>query len=107
MPSESAILFHLGRGDVTPADVIALSDGRYRAMLDPSDEYTKRIDRGAELVQRRISAEGRLRGITTRMRSVDTPGSDDEMQQRVRQSFTRYHEVGIGDALPDRPRCVT
>ena len=102
MPSESAILFHLGRGDVTPADVIALSDGRYRAMLDPSDEYAKRIDRGAELVQRRVTAEGRLRGITTRMRAVDAPGSNDDIQQRVRQSFTRYHEVGVGDALPDR-----
>ena len=101
MPSESAILFHLGRGDVTPADVIALADGRYRAMLDPSEEYASRIDRGAELVQRRVAAEGRLRGVTTRMRAVDEPGSD-RAQQQMRQSFTRYHGVGVGDTLPDR-----
>lgn len=102
MPAESAILFHVGRGDVTPADIIAFADGRYRASLDPDDDYTARIERGAELLQRRVGAEGRTRPVTSELVSaalgtvprgpVPAPGRD----------FVQHYACGVGPVLSDR-----
>ena len=101
MAAESASVFQFGKGEVKTADVISFADGRYRAMLDPSDEYEARINRGAEFVSRRVSMDGRLRGVTSKMAAVGGPMSED-ISQRLRQSFTRYHGCGVGEVLSDR-----
>jgi histidine ammonia-lyase len=56
MANESAVLFKLGAHEVTPADIVALADGRYRAMLDGEEAYRQRLERGAEIVARRLEA---------------------------------------------------
>ena len=56
MANESAVLFKLGAHEVTPADIVALADGRYRAMLDSEEAYRQRLERGAEIVARRLEA---------------------------------------------------
>jgi hypothetical protein len=63
MASESAVLFKLGSHEVTPADIVALADGRYRAMLDGEEAYRQRLERGAEIVARRLEAGDGLTGL--------------------------------------------
>jgi len=98
MPAESAIVFHLGRGDVTPSDVIAFADGRYRAMLDPSAEYVERIERGANLAQQRAQQGG----ATDPKLWAATDGHGADAQMQLRQSLTRYHGCGLGGTFSDR-----
>lgn len=56
MASESAVLFKLGAHQVAPGDIVALADGRYRAMLENDDAHRQRLERGAEIVARRLEA---------------------------------------------------
>jgi histidine ammonia-lyase len=63
MAIESAVLFKLGSHDVTPTDVVALADGRYRALLESDEAYRQRIERGAEIVARRLEAGDALTGL--------------------------------------------
>lgn len=63
MASESAVLFKLGSHEVTPGDIVALADGRYRALLDGDEAYRQRLERGAEIVARRLEAGDALTGL--------------------------------------------
>jgi histidine ammonia-lyase len=62
MASESTVLFKLGSHEVTPGDIVALADGRMRAMLDSDEAYRQRLERGAEIVARRLEAGDGLTG---------------------------------------------
>lgn len=63
MASESAVLFKLGSHEVTPSDIVALADGRFRALLDDDASYRQRLERGAEIVVRRLDAGDALTGL--------------------------------------------
>jgi len=63
MVNDSAVLFKLGSDEVTPGDVVALADGRYRALLDGEDAYRQRLERGAEIVGRRLDAGDALTSL--------------------------------------------
>lgn len=63
MASESAVLFKLGTHPVTPSDIVAFADGRYRAVLDDNEGHRKRLQRGAEIVARRLEAGDALTGL--------------------------------------------
>lgn len=63
MASESAVLFKLGAHDVTPGDIVAIADGRYRALLEEGEPYRQRLARGAEIVAQRLEAGDGLTGL--------------------------------------------
>lgn len=63
MASDSAIFLKLGSDPVTPSDVVGLADGRARAMLDSDPAYRQRLERGAQIVERRLSAGDALTGL--------------------------------------------
>ncbi len=54
MASESAVLFKLGANEVTPLDIVALADGRYRALVENDEAHRQRIERGADVVTRQL-----------------------------------------------------
>lgn len=56
MVSESATLFQLGVRPVKPADIVALADGRIRAVIGLHAEHRDRIERGAKIVEERLAA---------------------------------------------------
>lgn len=56
MANESAVLFKLGTQEVTPGDVVAMADGRFRAVLEEDEAHRQRFERGAEIVARRLEA---------------------------------------------------
>ncbi|MCH9681211.1 MAG: aromatic amino acid ammonia-lyase [Deltaproteobacteria bacterium] len=56
MANESAVLFQLGLDDITPGDIVALADGRYRAVLNPDEGYRAQLQRGAEIVRLQAQA---------------------------------------------------
>lgn len=99
MPSESAILFHVGSTDVKPGDIVALADGRYRAILDPSEEFESRIERGAEAVQK-LAEAGAPGGMATLMTAGDAESTANPDATPI--DFLRAHGAGVGEVLSDR-----
>jgi histidine ammonia-lyase len=71
MANESAVLFKLGAHEVTPADIVALADGRYRAVLDDDGAHRQRLERGAEIVARRLEAGDGLTALGEGERRID------------------------------------
>ncbi len=63
MVSDSAIFLKLGSDPVTLGDVVALADGRARAMLDTDDNYQLRLTRGAQIVERHLAKGDGLTGL--------------------------------------------
>ncbi|MCA9705289.1 MAG: aromatic amino acid lyase [Myxococcales bacterium] len=63
MPSESAVFFELGSAAITPREIVAMADGRLRAMLADDPEYRQRLARGAQLVERRLATGDALTGV--------------------------------------------
>lgn len=92
MASESAVLFKLGAHAVTPGDIVALADGRFRAMLDSEEPYRQRLERGAEIVARRLEAGDGL----TRLADDGNQRPDDAW------SLMQRHATATESVLRDR-----
>lgn len=73
MASDSTGLFKLGSTDVAPSDVVALADGRLRAILDLDPQYRQRLDAGAAVVQRRLESGDALIDRLDRSAAQATP----------------------------------
>jgi len=56
MAPDSTTLFQLGLHPVRPTDIVAMADGRLRAVIDHDPEYRARLTRGAAVVERRLAA---------------------------------------------------
>ncbi|MCA9655814.1 MAG: aromatic amino acid lyase [Myxococcales bacterium] len=56
MASDTTGLFDLSSSQVRPADVVALADGRVRAMVMPEGEHRQRLEAGARIVEQRLAA---------------------------------------------------
>lgn len=63
MSSESAVFFQLGSGSITPNEIVAMADGRGRAILDDDQAYRERLTRGAQIVERRLANGDALTGL--------------------------------------------
>lgn len=90
MASESAVLFKLGSHEVTPGDIVALADGRFRAILDDDQPYRQRLERGAEIVARRLEAGDGLTGLGDDRRPDDA------------WSLMQRHATATASVLRDR-----
>jgi histidine ammonia-lyase len=90
MASESAVLFKLGSHEVTPGDIVALADGRFRAILDDDQAYRQRLERGAEIVARRLEAGDALTGLGDDRRPDDA------------WSLMQRHATATASVLRDR-----
>lgn len=55
MGNDSTGLFKLGSTDVGPGEVVAMADGRLRAVLTPEEDYRKRLAAGATIVAQRLA----------------------------------------------------
>jgi histidine ammonia-lyase len=91
MANESAVLFKLGSHEVTPADVVALADGRYRALLDGDEPYRQRLERGAEIVARRLEAGDDLTSL-----------GDGDRRPDDAWSLMQRHATATSSVLRDR-----
>jgi histidine ammonia-lyase len=91
MASESAVLFKLGSHEVTPGDIVALADGRFRALLDDDQAYRQRIDHGAEHVARWLEAGDAL-----------TTLGEDERRPDDAWSLIQRHATSNSSVLRDR-----
>jgi len=93
MASESAVLFKLGSHEVTPGDVVALADGRFRAVLDGDEAYRQRLERGAEIVARRLEAGDALTGLGDGERRPDDAWGLMQRHATATASVLRDREV--------------
>lgn len=92
MANESAVLFKLGSHEVTPGDIVALADGRYRAILDDAEAHRLRLQRGAEIVARRLEAGDALTGVLD--------GSERQLDEA--SGLMQRHATATESALHDR-----
>jgi histidine ammonia-lyase len=93
MANDSAVLFKLGSHEVTPGDVVALADGRYRALLDSDEPYRQRLERGAEIVARRLDAGDPLTSLDDGDRRPDDASSLMQRHATATSSVLRDREA--------------
>lgn len=96
-PANARIIF--GAGTLTIADILAVAEGRARAVLNPAPEWQARIHAGADFLDRLLAEEGLIYGVTTGYGDSCTVAIPPELVHELPTHLFRFHGCGMGEML--------
>ncbi|WP_281545989.1 aromatic amino acid ammonia-lyase [Grimontia sp. SpTr1] len=94
--TDNTIVF--GEAPLTIESVVAIANGS-RAALNPSEEFTARIDRGSRFLERLLKEEGVIYGVTTGYGDSCTVAIPPALVNELPLHLTRFHGCGLGENL--------
>jgi histidine ammonia-lyase len=95
----SAQLVMVGQSPIRIADVLAITEGRARVILDPSSVLRQRIRKGAEMLAGNASV---VYGMTTGVGASAKVEIPESLQQELPLNILRFHGCGTGRLLDER-----
>lgn len=95
MTDLSSIFF--GSGPITPEDVVRIASREAQAMLDPSPEFRRRIEQGAQFLDRLLEEDGVIYGVTTGYGDSCTVSIPPQLVAELPHHLYTYHGCGLGD----------
>ncbi|MGL4828166.1 MAG: HAL/PAL/TAL family ammonia-lyase [Vibrio sp.] len=87
-----------GQGRLTIEDVSAIAQGA-KASLNPSAEFTAKIDRGVAFLEKLLKEEGVIYGVTTGYGDSCTVAIPAQLVEDLPLHLTRFHGCGLGKIL--------
>ncbi|QXC56005.1 aromatic amino acid ammonia-lyase [Vibrio mimicus] len=87
-----------GQGRLTIEDVSAIAQGA-KASLNPSAEFTAKIDRGVAFLEKLLKEEGVIYGVTTGYGDSCTVAIPAQLVEDLPLHLTRFHGCGLGKVL--------
>lgn len=100
MPSTLKRLHVVGTRPVSVSDVVEIASGRADVSLSDDPRFTRRIDAGAEYLERLLANGGTIYGVTTGYGDSCTVAVPPELVAELPLHLTRYHGCGLGEYLP-------
>lgn len=94
--TDNRITFGVDR--LTIEDVVAISQGA-QANLNSSAEFTAKIDRGVAFLERLLTEEGVIYGVTTGYGDSCTVAIPPNLVDQLPLHLTRFHGCGLGEVL--------
>lgn len=82
MVNESATLFQIGLRPMGPSDIVALADGRVRAVIGLNPAHRERLERSAAIVEKHLAAGDPLAQLLDRADTGPTPIDTRGLVQR-------------------------
>lgn len=96
-----------GDGDLSVEDVEDLALGRASAALSASPGFEDRMHRGTEFLDRLLSEDGVIYGVTTGYGDSCTVGIPESLVAELPYALVRFHGCGMGRMLePELARAV-
>jgi histidine ammonia-lyase len=90
----------IGSDTLSVRDVVDIAAGRSTVALSENDRFTRRIDAGAEYLERLLADGGTIYGVTTGYGDSCTVAVPSELVAELPLHLTRYHGCGLGEHLP-------
>ncbi|MEZ8144569.1 histidine ammonia-lyase [Enterovibrio norvegicus FF-454] len=87
-----------GEQPLTIESVVAIANGS-QAALNPSDEFSGRIDRSVAFLERLLREDGAIYGVTTGYGDSCTVAIPPSLVDELPLNLTRFHGCGLGDDL--------
>ena len=88
-----------GAGPLCIEQVVALAEGRAVPTLNPDPAFRARIQRGADFLDRLLSEEGVIYGVTTGYGDSVTRAVPPALVAELPLHLTRFHGCGLGADL--------
>ncbi|KKO02084.1 hypothetical protein LCGC14_0109460 [marine sediment metagenome] len=85
---------------VTLEDVLAVAEGRRKAILSDNDDFRERIARGNAFLERLLAEDGVIYGVTTGYGDSCTRAVAPEDLQALPHQLYTFHGCGLGQVLP-------
>ncbi|WP_101759769.1 histidine ammonia-lyase [Oceanicoccus sp. KOV_DT_Chl] len=92
----SAIAVRFDGGRVSIEQVVAVAKGGARVELSTEPEFVRRIDKGAEFLDRLLLEDGVIYGVTTGYGDSCTVAVPPDLVEELPVHLTRFHGCGMG-----------
>src|ERR1043166_252176 len=100
-----AVRFDANR--ITIADIVNIADGTARAVLSDEPEFLGRIARGAEFLERLVSENRTIYGVTTGYGDSCTVRIAPDLISELPRHLYTYHGCGLGECFsPEQTRAI-
>lgn len=97
----------VGNARLTIEDVVAIATNNAGVTLSDDARFNRRIDAGAEYLERLLTDGGTIYGVTTGYGDSCTVAVPPELVAELPLHLTRYHGCGLGEHLsPEAVRAV-
>ena len=90
----------VGGARITIDDVVAIARRHVGVTLSDDPRFTRRVDAGAEYLERLLANGGTIYGVTTGYGDSCTVAVPPELVAELPLHLTRYHGCGLGEHLP-------
>ncbi|MGF1762197.1 HAL/PAL/TAL family ammonia-lyase [Aliivibrio kagoshimensis] len=94
--SDKTVLF--GGERLTIEDVVDIANGS-KAVMNSSDAFTSKIDRGVAFLERLLKDDGVIYGVTTGYGDSCTVAIPTDLVDELPLHLTRFHGCGLGENL--------
>lgn len=95
--THAPVLF--GADDLSISDILAVAEGRARAVLNPTATWRARINAGADFLDRLLAEEGLIYGVTTGYGDSCSVAIPPELVHELPTHLFRFHGCGLGEML--------
>lgn len=97
----------VGPEKISASDVVAISERRAQVALSTDQAWRRRIEKGAEFLERQWRAQKHVYGVTTGYGNSCTVSIPPELVEELPAQLTRFHGCGLGKVLsPENARAV-
>jgi histidine ammonia-lyase len=91
----------VGRSPLRVEDVAALAHGRARVALDPDPAYRGHLEEGRRLMEKALSAEQAIYGVTTGVGASVGNAIPEALRLEFPRNLLRFHGCGTGRILDE------
>lgn len=86
-----------GDSFITIDDIANIASGKAKCVLNRSDTYVKKINKGSEFLKEVLADDGVIYGVTTGYGDSCTKQIPKHLQEQLPIHLTRFHGCGLGD----------